>query len=276
MLVGHLKNKEKTMMHYNNVVVTLCDPNRNSFREYESSRQDNGRKGKVYIPFDSEYQFYLKTTQSNRVKFDIFVDGSLITDQGFVVDGHSCVYLERFLNSDKKFRFVRASHEGVADPTSIENGVIKVIAHKEKSVFTTLFRSPPLSGQHRRWDDHLPYVKYTWHDQGPGTGQYGGIYDPSSYSSYSSYSSIGSFGSGGTITSASSDVNANANANTVEPGATIEGSFSNQQFTSTYWNGDDGHPIVFTFHAVGTEPQTDPVYERKMKEFLKLKQELRL
>lgn len=250
------------MMHYDNCVVTLCDGNRRTFREYDSQRNNDGRKCKVHIPFDSEYQFYVKNNSSNRVRLDIFIDGSLVTNNGLIISGNTADHIERFLDTDKKFKFVRASNEAVTDPTSPENGIIKVIAHKEKPA-TIINWTVPYWAPYDPWrpirKDMVPSFDHGY----------------TAYSANNIGSSHGSSDIGSISTNSAESVSC-ASAGATEPGATVEGDFSNQTFGSTGWNGDDGNPITFSFYVVGAEPLADPVRERKMKEYLRLKEELRV
>jgi hypothetical protein len=56
----------------------------------------------------------------------------------------------------------------------------------------------------------------------------------------------------------------------VNTGATVEGSQSNQHFGSSFWNGNDGSPIYFTFYLSGTN--RSPEEEQEYQTFLKLKE----
>lgn len=259
------------MMHLYNIMVAICDSTRKTFREYESKRSQDGRRSKVFIPFDSEYQFYVKNNQSSRIKLDIFIDGSMITDKGLIINGNENSYIERFIDTDKKFKFVRASHEAVSDPTSPENGVIKVIAHKEK-VLPIITVAP----------QYVPYWAPNWEPSWPPYNHTRPVkrymVDPA-WTTYDSNTRGGSSLGNINISNVSCYSASVASADSgppIEAGATVEGSSSNQIFGSTYWNGDDGSPMCFTFYAVGVRPETDVVRERKVAEYYKLKEELRL
>lgn len=251
------------MMHYNSIVVTLCDGNRRTFREYESKRRVDGRNCKVFMPFDSEYQFYVKNNSLNRVRLDIFIDGSLVTNNGLIISESTSDHIERFLDSDKKFKFVRASHEAVSDPTSPENGIIKVVAHKEKAA-TIISWTPP----YPYW---LPWITHdTFQKRYAVSPFFGDSNSPICCDNTGNISTRGS-----SLGSASINCVYSASVSAGEAGATVEGSFSNQTFGSTIWNGDDGIPMTFTFYVVGGDP-IDTERERKMKEYLRLKEELRV
>lgn len=223
------------MMHYIDTIITIVDSNKKTIRELESEKQTKGRKCKVFLPFDTEYQFYIKNNNDRRIKLDIEIDGSLISDNGFIINSYQTCYLERFLNSNEKFKFVKASHEAVSDPTNRENGIIKIRVYKEKP----------------------KYIQNDWF-----TPNYykGGIIYNSGIINDKTYLNTPLVGS----------CNVNYSANINDVGATIGGSISNQQFSTTHWNGDDGVDSIFTFIMCGTNNEK----EEKLKQYLKLKEEL--
>lgn len=236
------------MMHYEDIVVTIVDSNKKPIRELDSEKINKGRKCKMFLPFGSEYQFLIKNNGPTRIKLDVEIDGSVVTENGIIVNSHTTEYLERFVNSNKKFKFVEKTHEAVADPSNTENGLIKVRVYKENYSLTCTPNFPRYFFQ--------PY--------------YGGsIVSPGIFSKdcdYSDYSSR----SIGAVSNCS--VNYMASVNNLNSGATVEGSVSNQHFGSTHWNGDNGVDTYFTFNLFGTTKQND----EKLQQYLKLKQELGL
>jgi hypothetical protein len=96
--------------------------------------------GKVFLPFNSEYSLLLKNNRSYRATAQVFIDGMDVSDgREFVIDAHSNMEIERFLldgNFDKgnKFKFVKSDHKDVVDPSSSDNGIVKVIFWEEQSI----------------------------------------------------------------------------------------------------------------------------------------------
>jgi hypothetical protein len=228
------------MMHYNDIVVSICDSNKKSLREYDSQRLSNGRKSNIHIPFDSEYQIMVKNNQGKRIKLDIDIDGSNITNDGFVIHGFQTAYLERFLNTNKKFKFVPVTNDGVADPTSSDNGIITVKVNFEYTPYNPILRSAP-----RRISD--------WGDNT--------VYGSSYSATLSAPSSMV-----GSITSCSYSLNSVPTMS----GATVEGSQSNQKFSETTWGGNDSllSEIVFKFKLLGMNSQDS----KEWQDYLRLKQ----
>lgn len=244
-------------MHYEDTIVTITDNNKNPLKEYESEKITKGRKSKVFIPFGSEYQFFIKNNNDTRIKIDIEIDGSLVTNDGLVINPYQNCYLERFLNSKEKFKFVEANNEAVSDPTNIENGIIKVRVYKEiKPVYQ------PMHVVH-----HYPHNLWWGHNT---------MYDYNNpvYGSNITCRSADSKG----FAEYSTAIPTKSLAPTVgEIGATVGGSISNQSFTNTTWNGDNGVETCFTFIVRGIGSSKENIEKfKKMEQFLKLKEELGL
>ena len=230
------------MMFYQDTIVTVVNGNKNPIRELESEKLNKGRKCKVILPFDTEYQFLIKNNCDTRIKLDIDIDGSNITNDGLVINSYQHYYLERFLNSPEKFKFVKKDNYQVSDPTNIENGIIKVKIYKENKKEKYMLS---------------PY-EYT-------TGFQNSIMRGMDY------------------TSTNFDCNANKclyscsniqslNSNIGEVGATVGGSHSNQNFSTTEWNGDNGVDTEFVFILRGLDNNNN----KKLEQYYKLKSELGL
>ena len=140
------------------------------------------------------------------------------------------VTLERFLDSDKRFKFVRATAEGVANPASPDNGVITVKLWPEKPV---QYRDEPYLVSVLRGT--RPPTSYT--GRGASTQDWG-------------YSTTLGISKG--VQDYSGDAIRSVSGPAYEPGATAEGAKSNQQFGTTEWRGDElSQPHVFVFQLVG-------------------------
>ena len=112
------------MMHYSSAVVVLKElPSKKVLREYNHSR--NGETSEVFcnLAFGSEYALGYKFTDGLRRRLELSIDGALVT-RDLILEGEGT--LERFIDSDKRFKFVSADHAAVADPTSPDNGFIEV------------------------------------------------------------------------------------------------------------------------------------------------------
>lgn len=89
-----------------------------------------GGRLKVTIPFNSEYVIRLKNKNDLDCTARVSIDGALIGHYDVIVRAGGTVDLERFitdsLDKGKRFKFVRLSDPGVNDPTSSDNGIVKV------------------------------------------------------------------------------------------------------------------------------------------------------
>ena len=96
---------------------------------------------KVYIPFGSEYSFFIKNLNTTKADVKIFIDGENIADgESFVVRPGGTVDIERFLrkgnmNAGNRFKFIERTgaienHRGVG----IEDGLVRVEFQFEKAL----------------------------------------------------------------------------------------------------------------------------------------------
>jgi hypothetical protein len=239
------------MMHHEDVVVTIVDSNKKPIRELEIDKLNNGRKCKVILPFDSEYKFLIKNNCDTRIKLDIDIDGTNITNDGFIVNAYQNYYLERFLNSSEKFRFVRKNNEKVSDPTNSENGIIKVLVSKEIKPQTKYTFAPYYNQINSNiFIGGYPYIGTANQDL------YSSNLCPPIFVNECDYSNI----------------QCRSCESISEAGATVGGSHSNQQFATTEWNGDHGIESTFIFVLRGLDDSKN----KKLEQYLKLKKELGL
>lgn len=260
-------------MFYQDTVVTIVDGHRKPIRELEAEKLNNGRKCKVILPFDTEYQFLIKNNCDTRIKLDIDIDGTNVTNDGLVVFQYQNFYLERFLNSPEKFKFVRRTHEKVSDPSNYENGTIKVKVYKEikpyippqplvcPSDYMQLYRDGQVSkGLTTDW-----MHENCCYDSGPTLGCNNSVGGSMDYCKSLPEPTSRRVGFGPNIRSF-----APTTKSVGEAGATVGGSRSNQQFTTTEWNGDHGVEAEFIFTLRGL----DDGRSKKLQEYYKLKEEL--
>ena len=252
------------MMHYNNVVVTLVDDNRKPLREFNSKKATVGRFCDVYLPFDSQYKFLIKNNNDCRVICEIEIDGSCVTGGGLILEAHKTEYIERFVDVDRKFKFVKSTHEAVADPSNPGNGGICVKVHREVA-------PPPKIVYVREQPIQWP----NWPTYGLGDIFCGGGRGMSSGGRYGSSGVVGEVGPSGQVTNCSdayacsSPLRGMAFDSYVpeeKGGATVEGEKSTQSFGTTHWLGKDPNSLIEFYFSLKPSGQ-DPEYL----EYLKLR-----
>lgn len=206
------------MMHQDSVVVCITDNKKKTYREYDFRSNKNipvTKYSTVILPFDSEYKIYIKNNDRNhRILVEIDIDGTNVTGNGIIIDANSQVYLERFVDIARKFKFVTADSDGVADPDSPDNGKITIRVNKENTYFKQV--TPD-------WN------KYSW--MRDHTAE-----NPNPYPTVTYSSGVLRGCSLSSVNNAIGDV-----------GATIEGGHSNQQFQSASWEGNRDEGFIFEF-----------------------------
>ena len=129
---------------------------------------------RIALPFDSEYKIRLKNKNDKSCTARVFIDDKQVSKLGdFIIQSNGTIDLERFVDSSlergKKFKFVSLDHPDVDDPTSSENGIIKVefrLARRENGIKISI---PPVTYKPWDWDDHKPgepWRTYTSFDGG--------------------------------------------------------------------------------------------------------------
>jgi len=236
-------------MHYNAVVVSLTDENKKAFREVDAKKTIEGRRCQVFMPFDTEYKLLVKNINNKkRIRLEIDIDGTNVSGYGLVIDKNESSYIERFVDIDKKFKFVKAqgsgANEDVADPTNPENGIIKVRVYTEKQI------SPYINEYNRG----VP------------------LYTISDYPSVSfERNTINYSGNSVYLNTSMKSCSVDKHINNDQIGATIEGIKSYQKFGTTLWKGDDGVPIVFSFNLIGTPSKNKLEDDPEYQEYIRLK-----
>lgn len=253
-------------MHYNGAVVTIREASSHTqLREYFHSRVDNTSEVTLFLPFGSEYEFFFKFTDGIRRRLELTIDGTVVT-KDIILAGPQAV-LERFIDTQKRFKFVSLDNPGVQDPTSSANGGIEVRLYKEKQ--RTITRPPYIIRSAQFGEPTIAPLTFKPH----------GSASPSSITTCSV-----SAANPGNITSSANVHDGTACCNNSIPcsapvfdsyvpktreiseggyyedfahqkGATVEGSMSSQSFTTTQWNGDDGLPQIFKFNLRGKDKQ---------------------
>lgn len=261
------------MMHNHNVVVALTDTKNKPYREYRYEKlHENCKKSDVILPYDQSYKILIKNQNSCRLKMEVDIDGSIITGAGgLVLNSHCQEYIERFIDSDRKFLFVRKTDEKVSDPSNKENGLLTIKIEKEKTVFHIVntsyehFLIPKWVPLYR---ENRPY----WMDT-PTCGGWGGV---SGSVSDMSQSQNMNYSSENSHLCASNGIGHSLNqcffsSKNLEVGATVEGEKSNQTFSSTYWAGSEGDAVIFQFKMLGKDPKLSDKDEKDRMEYERLK-----
>jgi len=213
--------------------------------------KETGHKGnkEIAIPFDSEYKVRLKNKNDRSCTARVFIDdkrvsqlGDVIISAGGTVDLER--YIDRSLDEGKRFKFVPLDHSDVDDPTSSSNGIIKVEFRKAKHQNGIKinpdfdWHEPIVWPPKYKEDNNGPQWVYT--DDKTTAGKY-----PQDATVYYSNSNM-----------VQSDVNCCASltksSSFVSPGATVEGSKSNQRFTYSDLEVED-HAIVLKLKIVGID-----------------------
>ncbi len=213
-------------MHHNEFVCTINDSNRKRFGEYKHKRDGDLSSVQVHIPFDSEYQLMFKELSGFRRRVEINIDGADLGDS-IIVGPHETTWLERYLESNKKFKFVPVTNETVADPTSSENGTILIKVWKE----ITPPKNPGILRSASFDRMPFPHTETFCDTQGLAGHTFGSTAEDHTF----------------------------ANCSSDQPGATVEGSYSTQSFYEVGWNGDFGEPLVFKFKVLGKEQKSERV-----------------
>lgn len=207
----------------------------------------------VALPFDSEYKIHLKNKNNRSCTARVFIDDKQVSKLGdFIIYSNGTIDLERFVDSSldqgKKFKFVALDHPDVDDPTSSENGIIKVefrLARKENGIKINI---PPITYKPWDWYDSKPWgwdIRPSYGDTGDVTGV-GSVY-------FNSVRSDGGSAAGGPIcASFCSNTNfLSRDIKSVEDGATVEGGRSDQSFVYSNLDVEDFPTTVLQLKIVG-------------------------
>ena len=142
------------MMGYSNGFVASIILKNSPLREFKYSG-----KRTVKVPFGAEYVIRLKNKSKDPALVEVSIDGTdVLNGSELVLKAGETVDLERFVensSSGKKFKYISleegASTGEIDDPYRDENGLVKVKFHKafhlpKTTLTTTTFSSPPFCG----------------------------------------------------------------------------------------------------------------------------------
>ena len=196
----------------------------------------------VALPFDSEYKIRLKNKNDRSCTAKVFIDDKKVSKLGdFIINANGTIDLERFvdssLKSGKKFKFVPLDHPDVDDPTSGDNGLIKVefrLARKENGIKVNI---GPVTWQPWDWDVYKS-PRFTSDPPYDGTGGF----------VYCNYTHTD--GSVSASCCCDSFIGSDA-AKNIEDGATVEGGRSDQSFVYSNLDVEDFPTTILQLKIVG-------------------------
>lgn len=230
------------MMHRNDFVVVIRPAGGGkTFREYKIDGvgdTSDTRTRKISVPFNQEYEFVFKNMKTCRRSVTVSIDGdeigSWVIGAAYHRNNPVEVILERFMDSDKRFKVLHQNDGGVADPSNPENGKILIKVTDEKQV-----------EYHRHSFLRSAGGQHTNSGRPRGMASSAGPTYSADINNVALCSSQAEPCKGMDLSLTSLESNV----------ATGEGSHSGQTFTSTFWNGDVGVPIYFVFVLHGVDRQ---------------------
>jgi len=206
---------------------------------------ERGNK-RVALPFDSEYKIRLKNKNNRGCTARVFIDDKQVSKLGdLIINANGAVDLERFidhsLDGGSKFKFVPLTDSAVDDPTSSENGVIRIEFKLAKK------------GDGIKINIDQPYKQWGWDGW-----RFGGSYSPWDGSGFTTGDFVvynDGITSGGNPNesvkmSFYSDNLVSVDNSNLEDGATIEGGRSNQSFIYSNLDVEDT-PTILQLKIVG-------------------------
>jgi len=140
--------------------------------------RENGKR--VNLPFQSEYSIFMKNQSTVRALINISIDGNHITPHGLVLKGGQSVDLERFLESNRKLKFIErtsaiAAHlgENVADSSIVIKYSFEKITHTVETVF---IKGQDVHHYHNRYVYPSPYrPNDIWYNASAGSSKVDGV-----------------------------------------------------------------------------------------------------
>lgn len=247
--------------------------------------RENGDK--VILPFGSEYSVLVKNLNSVRIKFKVSVDGQEATEGTWIIaEPNASVELERFIKKGNwscgnRFKFIKRTgeienHRGI----KVDDGLVRIEYETEQvEVVETVHRNHYVD----HYYDNYPYWPYTpWprpYYPGPiwtlGDSRFykSGLSNTTTCNTSNNVSGSSleqpTHTSGSILRSQSPQstrrikssgisgqsrgvhVNNCSMRNSLDPGITVPGSISNQQFVQGAWFKTTGQSEVLIIHLVG-------------------------
>jgi hypothetical protein len=188
---------------------------------------------KVFLPWNSEYSIFIKNLNTQKAIVNIEIDGENVTQNGLLVDSMGSIDLERFLGDSmykgRKFKFIKRTseiedHRGVGS----EDGLIRIGFQYEKVVRPYYPYVPP----YKPWEN--TWVRPWTVD--PDSNWYGTVSTNSVLRGGSSFN---------------------------DPGITVKGSESNQEFTYGYIGALETESHSMIIQLVGIDDVKPITVKRK-------------
>jgi len=217
------------------------------------------------IPFDSEYKIRVKSKTWKKALVSVSIDGTDVLTGGkqVILNPYQTVELERFvddLNSGRKFKFISVE-KGVLtgeiqDPTSADNGLIRVQIYPEAETTTTFTSTPDPSVTHGHTSTYFFRSGIRGQSATSGSVLRGAsttfAVNNASPTSYST-NAANAFNEG--LVSCASDFG-KATTSLSDLGATAEGSHSEQRFNvSTVSFATEAVPVTFDLWLKGVRSE---------------------
>ncbi len=229
-------------MMYSNKLVCSVKVNNKILREKTTNNEST-----VFIPFGSEYSLLLKNLGGRNAVVNIEIDGRKVTRGGFYINAGQTAEIERFVDSlteGRRFKFIEKTDEiSEFRGDKIDDGMIRVTwqfeAAKPEIVKKTII-TDHYHHNHHHWGCNCIFCN-PWF----GGSHY---YSNHTIGGGGSYGSLGSSSADAQITCKSADnISMSSCFNASQPenilrrcvdqndsGITVEGSKSNQKFSTTY------------------------------------------
>lgn len=253
-------------MHKNDLVVVIRTLNDDKpLREFplNPSKDDLiSRVRNVYIPVNTEYTLHFKNFKPVRRRVEVEIDGAVVGNwilQAGTKDLPYEVKIERYQDEAKHFKTASVNDPNVTDPGSSENGIVRITSYDEEVQY---FPLTPISYPTNPWP-HNPYWPNHWPTWIGSNGNLplGGPPTSTVWGTASMQGSVGgsslNVSDGSAPCSYTVDCCSTAKKEVKETLATIAGSHSNQQFTPTFWYGDNCYTkTVFEFHLLAKTQET--------------------
>ena len=132
----------QTHLHGDDKLGACITVSRNRLKSYGSV---------IYMKSGAQYEIELWNLKTTRVLVNILIDGTLISSNGIVLNPGQRVYLERWIDTPKKFKFTTYEVENTSEVKEAiqHNGLIQVNFHDEqvKNYFPS-------------WNSNEPYYLY--------------------------------------------------------------------------------------------------------------------
>lgn len=134
-------------MHRNDFIVSVQPVGGRAYREFKIDDVPDTldiRTRRINVPFYQEYEFAFTNMKNVRRSVNVNIDGN---DIGTWIVGKgdkkfpSKAVLERFMDSNKRFKVLPLSDGGVDDPSNPDNGVITIAVVDEAEPILKCFRS---------------------------------------------------------------------------------------------------------------------------------------